>query len=76
MQEGKVKLADGSPESRARIHLFMQAQKLHHPERNIKTLEDAILFAIDEAVKVPALEARVKDLEEICNIFEKTRKKE
>lgn len=64
MQEGKVKLADGSPETRAKIHLFTQAQKLYNPDRKIKTLEDGILFAIEEAVKVPGLEAQIKELKE------------
>jgi len=44
-----VPLADGSIETRHKINCFKDWLKLNHPEKGIKTKEDAILYAIEQA---------------------------
>ncbi len=67
MQEGKVTIANGQIETRHKLNIFLNDLKLNRSELNIKTQEDAILFAIEETGKVPALEARIKELEDEVN---------
>lgn len=65
MQKGRVVLAFGSPESREKLNFFKASMKLKRPEIRIKTQEDAINYAITEAMKVPELEKEIKELKEI-----------
>lgn len=62
MQKGIVKIADGKLETRNKLNLFLSTQKMYYSERKIKTMDDAISFAIDEAQRVPEL---IKELEEL-----------
>lgn len=64
MQKGKVNIAQGYPETLSNLKIFQETQKRQHPEKNLKTLADAIDFAIREASKVPTLEKRIKELED------------
>lgn len=66
MQDGKVKIADGLPETRAHLENFKSKMKLETPLKKI-TMGDAVDFAITQAEKVPALEARIRELEEQLN---------
>lgn len=68
IKEGYVKLADVSPETRDKVHIFTREQRIAYPDKKIKTLEEGILFAMEQAEKVPGLEARIKELEEKLGI--------
>lgn len=64
----KVKLADVLPETRSRVHLYKDRLKIEKRTLKgelIKTLEDAVLFAIQEAAKVPALEKENSELRDV-----------
>lgn len=64
----KVLIASGKPETKYKLKIFLSTQKIAHPEEhNLRTLEDAVLFSIQEAEKVPVLEKRIKELEEVIN---------
>ncbi len=77
----KVKLADVSPETKEILKIFLSEQKLHKRTLNeepLKTLEDAVLFAVQEAGKVPKLEDEIKQLrhdkcEEYIKVLRETR---
>lgn len=63
----KVKLVDASPDTREKLKIYLsnlRIRKCTLDEKDIKTLEDAILFSIQEAEKVPVLERRIKELED------------
>jgi TolA-binding protein len=59
----KVQLPKVEEKTRDKINLFKSAQKLYKTEKNIKTFEDAVLFAIEEASKVQELESKINELE-------------
>lgn len=62
----KVKFADVSPDTREKAKIFLSTLKLKKCTLNgkkVKTLEDAILVAIQEAENVPWMEKRIKELE-------------
>lgn len=63
MQKGIVRIADGSPETRARLTNFLSQMKLKDPLKKI-TMGSAIDFAIEQAERVPELEKKIKELEE------------
>ena len=63
MQKGIVRIADGSPETRARLKNFLSKMQLEKPLEKI-TMGDAIDYAIEQAEKVPELEKRIRELEE------------
>jgi len=63
MQEGKVKIADGRPETRASLSNFKSKMQLENPLEKI-TMGDAIDYAIVQAERVPALEEENKKLKE------------
>lgn len=65
MQEN-VKIAMGSPETRARLSNFKSKMQLANPNDKI-TMGDAIDFAIEQAEKVPELEKKIKELQEVIN---------
>lgn len=58
MQKGIVRIADGSPETRARLKNFLSKMQLANPSKKI-TMGDAIDYAIEQAEKVPELEERL-----------------
>jgi len=61
----KVKLVDASPKTREKLKIFLSTCILNEctiDGKKIKTLEDAVLFAIRGAEKVPELEARIEEL--------------
>lgn len=60
MQNGKVNIAQGYPETLSNLKIFMENQKRAGIE--LKTLADAIDFAIKQAEKVPALENEIVEL--------------
>jgi hypothetical protein len=68
MQENKVKIADGSPETRARLSNFKSKMQIERPLEKI-TMGDAIDFAIEQAEKVPELEKRIKELVEMNEYY-------
>ena len=62
----KVKLVDASPKTREKLKIYLSTLRIRKctlGEKDIKTLEDAILFSIQEAEKVPVLEKRIRELE-------------
>lgn len=63
MQKGKVNIAQGYPETLSNLKIFMENQKIVHSDKKLKTLADAIDFAIQEAEKVPKLEKKISELE-------------
>lgn len=63
MQKGKVIIANGSPETRARLNNFKSKMQLEKPLEKI-TMGDAIDFAIIQAERVPALEKENMELKE------------
>jgi hypothetical protein len=74
MQKGKVIIANGSPETRARLTNFRSQMKLKDPLKKI-TMGDSIDYAIEQAERVPELEKenrelkkRIKELEEVNNL--------
>jgi len=63
----KVKLVDASPDTREKLKIYLSTLRIRKctlEEKDIKTLEDAVLFSIQEAEKVPVLEKRIKELED------------
>ncbi len=60
MQNGKVNIAQGYPETLSNLKIFMENQKRAGIE--LKTLADAIDNAILEAEKVPSLEKEIEKL--------------
>jgi len=71
MQKGKVNIAQGYPETLSKLKIFLEEQKRKHSENRLKTLEDAINFAIDEAEKVPALNKEINELRAECFALQK-----
>ncbi len=70
MKKGLVNLAQGSPEQLSMLKVFIEKMKALYPGRKLKTLASGVEFAVEQAEKVPKLEARIKDLEhEIENIY-------
>jgi AmiR/NasT family two-component response regulator len=63
MQKGKVIIANGSPETRARLINFRSKMKLKDPIKKI-TMGDSIDYAIEQAERVPELENENKKLKE------------
>jgi len=76
MQKEKVNIAQGYPETRERLREFLGASNLKYPETRLKTLADAIDFAIQEAAKVPALEKENTRLRKVIIELEKNKKLE
>lgn len=67
----KVKFADVSPETREKVKIFLSTLKLKKctlEGKKIKTLEDAINFAIQEADKVPTLEKENLELKKKLDV--------
>lgn len=63
MQKGIVRIADGRPETRARLKNFLSKMQLVNPSDKI-TMGAAIDFAIAQAERVPELEKKIKELQE------------
>jgi hypothetical protein len=63
VQAGKVIIANGSPETRARLTNFRSQMKLKDPLKKI-TMGDSIDYAIEQAERVPELENENKKLKE------------
>lgn len=63
MQKGKVIIANGSPETRARLTNFRSKMKLKDPIKKI-TMGDSIDYAIEQAERVPELEKENMELKE------------
>ena len=68
MQKGKVIIANGSPETRARLINFRSKMKLKDPIKKI-TMGDSIDYAIEQAERVPELEKKIKELQEEVDIL-------
>lgn len=67
----KVKFADVSPETREKTKIYLSTLKLKKctiEGRKVKTLEDAINFAIQEAEKVPTLEKENLELKKKLDV--------
>ena len=64
MQKGKVNIAQGYPETLSNLKIFQETQKIEHPEKKLKTLADAIDFAVEQAERVPGLEKENSELRE------------
>ena len=63
MKKGHTNLAQGTPEQLSKVKRYLLDAKEAYPEKKLKTHADAVIFAIEQAEKVPALEARIKELE-------------
>lgn len=62
----KVKLVDASPDTREKLKIFLSTLKLNQctlDGKDVKTLEDAVLYAIEQAQKVPYIEKELTELE-------------
>lgn len=70
MQKGKVIIANGSPETRARLTNFRSKMKLKDPLKKI-TMGDSIDYAIEQAERVPELEKKIKELQEEVDKFQR-----
>lgn len=62
MAETRVRIADGSQDTQDRLQIFLRSNKREHPELKLRSLESAIIFAMDEAEKVPSLEKEIGEL--------------
>lgn len=72
MQEGKVKIADGFPETKDRLKKFQADYNLGSNDGRLSTLGDTIDKLIEIAtVKVPALESALKEKEQRIEELEK-----
>lgn len=63
----KVKIVDADPATREKVKIYLSTLKLSHCMLNgkrIRTMEDAILYAIEQAERVPGLEKRIEALEQ------------
>jgi len=63
----KVKLVDASPDTREKLKIFLSTLKLNQctlDGKGVKTLEDAVLYAVEQAEKVPELETEISKLEQ------------
>lgn len=69
MQKEKVNIAQGYPETRERLRAFLGASNLKY-SRRLKTLADAIDFAIEQAQKVPELESQIREQKKIIKELE------
>jgi len=70
----KVKLVDASPETREKLKIFQSGAILRgctFEGKKIKTLEDAVLFAIEQAERVPELEKENMELRKRIEELEK-----
>ena len=70
MQKEKVNIAQGYPDTRERLRAFLGASNLKYSNR-LKTLADAIDFAIEQAEKVPTLENQIKEQKKRIEELEK-----
>ena len=61
MKKGLVNLAQGTPEQLSILKAYIA--KIQVSEKKIRTHADAVVFAIEQASKVPALEKRIEELE-------------
>ena len=62
----KVKLVDASPDTREKLKIFLSTLKLNQctlDGKGVKTLEDAVLYAVEQAEKVPELEKKNSELQ-------------
>lgn len=62
----KVKIVDADPATREKVKIYLSTLKLNHCTLNgkrIRTMEDAILFSMEQAERVPELEKRINELE-------------
>jgi hypothetical protein len=62
MQNGKVNIAQGHPETLSNLKIFIENQKRIYPNAVLKTLANGIDFAIEQAEKVPSLENEIREL--------------
>jgi len=62
MQNGKVNIAQGRPETLSNLKIFIENQKRIYQNAKLKTLANGIDFAIKQAEKVPALEKEIEEL--------------
>ncbi|MEN6570148.1 MAG: hypothetical protein ABFC18_09130 [Rikenellaceae bacterium] len=73
----KVKLVDASPETREKLKIYLSTLKLNKctlDGKDVKTLEDAVLYAIEQAQKVPELETQILDQKKKIEELEKTQR--
>lgn len=64
MKKGLVNLAQGTPEQLNKLKTFLLNVQTKSDTR-LKTHADAVMFAIDQAERVPELEKMVKELEKV-----------
>jgi uncharacterized membrane protein len=66
MKKGLVNIAQGTPETRDRLRFFLEFQKQKHPEKKLKTLSNAVDFALDSVIKLENenedLKKKIKEL--------------
>ena len=63
MKKGLSNIAQGTPEQLSKVKVFLANSQVKYPEKKIKTHADAVVFAIEQAEKVPALQEKNKALE-------------
>lgn len=59
----KVPIASGNPSTKEKLRIFKCTHNINCSETKLQTLEDAVLFAIQGASKVPELEKKIQELE-------------
>jgi len=63
MKKGLVNLSQGTPEQLTKLKSFLLNAQVMFPEQHLKTHADVVVFAIQEASKVPELEKDISKLE-------------
>ena len=62
MKKGIVNIAQGTPEQLNILKSFLLDSQVKYPEKRLKTHADGVIFAVEQAKKVPALEKEIEEL--------------
>jgi hypothetical protein len=69
MKKGLVNIAQGTPEQLSKVKVFLANSQVIH--KGLKTHADAVVFAIEQAERVPELEKENKELRKRIEELEK-----
>ena len=64
MKKGLVNIAQGTTEQLNVLKSFLLDSQVKYPEKRLKTHADGVIFAVEQAKKVPELENEIKTLHE------------
>ena len=68
MKKGLVNIAQGTPEQLSKLKVFLANSQVTH--KGLKTHADAVVFAIEQAQKVTALETQIREQKKIIKELE------